>query len=65
MSTSGEINLDVIIYIIYYNIKLHYIHNKREAAIYFSAHITSVLAISVLVGIYYSTVCKYLCTVST
>ena len=25
MSTSGEINLDVIIYIIYYNITLHYV----------------------------------------
>ena len=53
-STSGEINLDVIIYIIYYNITLHYVHNKRLATIIYNLqhYHTSVLAISVLVGIY-------------
>ena len=54
MSTSGEINLDVIIYIIYYNITLHYVHNKRQATIIYNLqhYHTSGLAISVPVGIY-------------
>lgn len=47
MSTSGEINSDIIIYIIYYNLgctltlhcALHHIHNKRQAAIIYNLHL--------------------------